>query len=161
MPRKNSIQYIRLRQVPYSTTKMSPVTLYGKQVPIEEETTHLGIKRNTKCQPNIDEKINLGRRTAYSLMGAGFHGKSGLKQSIKADMWRKCVVPRLFSGLEVHNIKKKDIHQLEAFQKRCLKQLQGLPTRCSDTASLALVGMLPVNVCVETNSVASLGIKPV
>ena len=31
-------------------------------------------------------------------------------------------------GLEVHNIKKKDIHQLEAFQKRFLTQLQGLST---------------------------------
>ena len=48
----------------------------------------------------IDEKVNLGRRTAYSLMGAGFHGKSGLKQYIKANMWMKCVVPRLVYGLE-------------------------------------------------------------
>ena len=53
-------------------------------------------------------------------MGAGFHGKSDLKQSIKADMWRKYVVPRFYFGLEVHNIMKKDIQQLEAFQKRLL-----------------------------------------
>ena len=70
-------------------------------------------------------------------------------------------MPRLCFGLEVHNIMKKDIHQVEAFQKRCLKQLQDLPTRSSGTASLALVGMLPVNVCVERKmhypcSVASL-----
>ena len=138
----------------YNEAEECPITLYEKQVPIEEETTHLGIKRNTKCQPSIDEKINLAQRTAYSLMGAGFHGKSGVKQSIKADMWRKYVVPRLCFGLKVHYIKKKDIHQLEVFQKRCLKQLQGLPTRSSDTASLALVGMLPVNVCIEKNALA-------
>ena len=85
------------------------------------------------------------RRTAYSLMGAGFHGKSGIKPSIKADMWRN-VVPRLIYGLEVHNLRKKDILQLEAFQRRCLKQLQSMPSRTSDTASLALLGMLEKNI---------------
>ena len=104
--------------VQYSRSETSPVTIYGKEIPIEEKTTHLGIQRNTKCQPNIDEKVNLGRRTAYSLMGAGFHGKSGLKQFIKADVWRKYVVLRLIYGLEVYNLRKKDIQQLEAFQKR-------------------------------------------
>ena len=82
-------------------------------------------------------------------MGAGFHGKSGLKQSIKANMWMKYVIPRLFYGLEV--LKKKDIAQLEGFQRRCMKQLQALPNRTSDTAALALMGALPVSVCVEKN----------
>ena len=95
------MQYNRLRQLQYNQAEECHVTLYGKQVPIEDETTHLGIKINTKCQPNIDEKINLGQRTAYSLVGAGFQGKSGLKQSIKADMWRKYVVPKtlFWSGI--------------------------------------------------------------
>ena len=66
-------------------------------------------------------------------------------------MWRKYVVPRLIYGLEVHNLRKKDILQLEAFQRRCLKQLQLMPSRTSDTASLALLGMLPINVCIEKN----------
>ena len=33
-------------------------------------------------QDNIKEKINLGRRTAYSLIGAGFHSINELKQSV-------------------------------------------------------------------------------
>ena len=85
-------------------------------------------------------------------MGAGFHGKSGLKQCIKADMWRKYVIPRLIYGLEVHNLRKKDVQQLEAFQRRNLKQLQGLPIRAPDTASLALIGMLQVGACIEKNA---------
>ena len=44
----------------------------------EDQTVHLGVQRHIKGTPNTDEKIYLGRRTAYSLMGAGFHGKSGL-----------------------------------------------------------------------------------
>ena len=90
-------------------------------------------------------------------MGAGFHGKFGLKPSIKADMWRKYVVPRLIYVLEVHNLRKKDVLQLEAFQSRYLKQLQSLPNRRSDTASLALLGMLPVNVCIEKNTLSLFG----
>ena len=63
--------------------------------------------------PNTGEKVNLGRRTAYSLMGADFQGKTGIKQSLTADMWGKYVVPRLIYGLEVLNIrKKKDIQSL-------------------------------------------------
>ena len=77
---------------------------------------HLGVSRSIKCTPNIDEKVNLGRRTADSLMGAGFHGKSGLKQSIKANMWMKYVVPRLVYSLEVLSMRKKDTTQLEKVQ---------------------------------------------
>ena len=134
------------------------VSLYGKKLQTEDPIVHLGIHRSSNYIPNIEEKINLGRRTAYSLMGAGFHGKSGLKPSIKADMWRKYVVPRLIYGLEVHNPrKKKDVLQLEAFQRRCLTQLQSLPNRTSDTASMALLGMLPANVYIEKNTLSLFG----
>ena len=49
----------------------------------------------SQYQQNTDDKVNLGGKTAYSLVGACFHGKSGLKQSIKADMWRKYVFLQL------------------------------------------------------------------
>ena len=45
-------------------------------------TKHLGINRETSQKINIDEKVNLGKRTAYSLMGAGFHSMNGLKQCV-------------------------------------------------------------------------------
>ena len=79
----------------YDAHQEPNINLYGDTVPVEDQTVHLGVSRSIKCTPNIDEKVNLGRRTVYSLIGAGFHGKSGLKQSIKANMWMKYVVPRL------------------------------------------------------------------
>ena len=132
----------------YNDQLQPSVFLYGTTVTAEDQTVHLGVHRHINCTPNTDEKLNLGRRTAYSLMGAVFHGKSGLKQSIKASMWMKYVIPRLTYGLEVLNLRKKDIAQLEAFQRRCMKQLQALPNGTSDTAALALMGALPVSVCV-------------
>ena len=135
--------------VPCHTRDIPSITLYGEEVPVKVQTVHLGICRNTNDNPDIDEKINIGRKTAYSLMGAGFHGKSGIKQSIKADMWRKYVISRLTYGLEVLNLKMKDINALEAFQVRCVKQLQGLPTKTANSAALALLGLLPVEACIN------------
>jgi hypothetical protein len=47
-----------------------------------ETATHLGIKRSKTDKKNImntvDENIKKARRTAYSLMSAGFHGNNGL-----------------------------------------------------------------------------------
>ena len=39
------------------------------------KATHLGIVRNVNGKPDIDEKISLGRKTAYSLMGRDFTGE--------------------------------------------------------------------------------------
>ena len=44
--------------------------------------------------------VSFGRRTAYSLMGAGFHSLSGLKSSQNAHLWFSFVVPRIVYGLE-------------------------------------------------------------
>ena len=141
----------------YNDQLQSSATLYGTKLAVEDQTVHLGVHRHIKCTPNTDEKINLGRRTAYSLMGTGFHGKSGLKQSIKANMWMKYVIPRVIYGLEVLNLGKKDIAQLEAFQRRCMKQLQALPTKTSETAALALMDALPISVCVDKNILSLFG----
>ena len=84
--------------VPNNTLDTPSITLYGEKVPTVDQTVHLGICRNSNCNPNIEEKITLGLRTAYSFMGTGFHGRSGIKQSIKADMWRKYEIPRLAYG---------------------------------------------------------------
>ena len=59
------------------------------------------------------------------------------------------VVPRLIYGLEVHNMRKKDLQQPETATSLTS---QGLPIRASDTASLALLGMLPVGAGVEKNA---------
>ena len=141
----------------YDAHQEPNINLYGDTVPVEDLTVHLGVSRSIKCTPNIDEKVNLGRRSAYSLMGAGFHGKSGLKQSIKANMWMKYVVPRLVYGLEVLSMRKKDTTQLEAFQRRSMKQIQNLPLKTSDTAALALLGILPISACIEKNILSLFG----
>ena len=46
--------------------------MYNDKIENSNSATHLGIVRNINGKPDIDEKINLGRKTAYSLMVAGF-----------------------------------------------------------------------------------------
>ena len=77
-------------------------------------------------------------------MGAGFHGGSGLKVP-KMDisgpllLYLGCCMVR-----NVNYSKKKDIENLENFQRKCLKQIQGLPDNTSNSACLALLGILPI-----------------
>ena len=47
-------------------------------------TVHLGIKRDVAGKVNVQEKVTLGLKTAYSLMGSGFHSVNGLKTSQNA-----------------------------------------------------------------------------
>ena len=75
----------------------------------DSKTTHLGIHREVNDKPNIEEKINIGRKTAYSIMGAGFHSGNGLKVCLNGYLWSAFVVPRITYGLEVLSLRKKDI----------------------------------------------------
>ena len=114
---------------PYGPQKPNDVvyTMGNDQVQQEKQTKHLGILRDTSQNPNIQDKINLGRRTAYSLMGAGFHRMNGLKQSVNGKLRSTYVIPRLLYGLEVQELKQSDINQLEQYQRKSLKQMQHLP----------------------------------
>ena len=53
------------------------IFMAGEHVDTPETTVHLVIVRNTNGRADIDGKITLGRKTAYSLMGAGLHGVVG------------------------------------------------------------------------------------
>ena len=108
------------------------------------ETVHLGVFRKEDGKPNILEHITRGRRTVYSLMGAGRHGKTGVSQSVKAHLWSTIVVPRFIYGLETLPLTKKDETTLETFQTAILRQIQHLPERTSSTAVKALLGIPPI-----------------
>ena len=57
--------------------------MYNKKIKDSKSATHLGIVRNVNGKPDIEEKIKLDRKTAYSLMGTGFNGGGGSNHLIK------------------------------------------------------------------------------
>ena len=123
----------------------------GEEMPQVDHAKHLGIHREVNNKVNVDEKISLGRRTAYSLMGAGLHSGNGLKQSVGGKLWSTYVVPRFTYSLEVLDLKAGDIKSLEQFQRKSLKQLQSLPDRTHNSISLTLLGILPVESVLDKN----------
>ena len=84
-------------------------------------------------------------------MGAGFHGGSGLKAAQNGHVWSMFVIPRLLYSLDVQLLKKKDIENLEKFQRQYLKQIQGLPDNTSNSACLALLGIFPIETILHKN----------
>ena len=98
----------------------------GEKVDTPDSTVHLGIVRNTSRKADIEGKIILERKTAYSLMGAGLHVGNGLRAYQGGLIWSTFVIPRFLYELEVQPLTNKDIETSEKFQRKCLKQIQGL-----------------------------------
>jgi hypothetical protein len=57
----------------------------------------------------VDENIKKARRTAYSLVSAGFHGNNGLDPSTSIHILKTYVIPTITYGLEVLIPDKKNI----------------------------------------------------
>ena len=132
--------------------KENGLMMSGDKILCSECTVHLGISRSVKDKVNVEEKVVLGRKTAYSLMGAGFHSVNGVKTCLNGHIWNTFVVPRLIYGLEVVSLKIKDIECLEKFQRKSLRQLQGLPDKTPNCVTLALLGILPIETVIHKNS---------
>ena len=120
------------------------VTLDGEQIPSVLETVHLGIDRNTRSLVDIKKKLQLGRRTLYSLMGAGAYGNSGLNPPVSFHMWKIFTLPRMLYGLEVSNLRCSDTVQLESLQRSILQRLQCLPNNTANVVVYCLLGARPV-----------------
>ena len=130
---------------------MKCIFLNGERVDITDQSVRLGIQRNTSGMAGIEGQTTLGRKTAYSFMGAGFHGGNGLKATQNGLVWSMFVIPRLLYGLDVQLHKKKDIENLEKFQRQFLKQIQELPDNTSNSACLALLGIPPLETILHKN----------
>lgn len=120
------------------------LTLDSIPIPQEAETVHLGINRSLKATGDVEKKAQLGRRTMYSLMGAGAYGNSGLNPSVSCKLWRTFALPRMLYGLEVCSLRQADVGILEGVQKGILRRLQCLPDRAANVAVHCLLGMRPI-----------------
>ncbi|CAC5421539.1 unnamed protein product [Mytilus coruscus] len=117
-------------------------------MPNVEQSTHPGIIRTTtrknNIQSNTNENITKARRSAYSLLGTGFHVHNGLDPESLLHIYKTHILPVLLYGMELLTPSGKPLEQLGIFQKRMLKQVLSLPTRCPDPAVYILTGILPI-----------------
>ena len=122
--------------------------LNGKALGTAEEYKHIGVTRYSnlkianKCL--VEERITSARRTAYALMGAGFHGHNGLNPKVSRTIYNLYVLPRLLYGLETVILLQKDIDSLNDFHKDMLRRIQHLPQRTALPIVYGLVGQFPI-----------------
>ena len=139
--------------VKFKTTRKctDTVQLFIGQHEIKQvsQATHLGIERNETNTPDVQKRIETARKTLYALMGSGMHGRNGISPAIAVQMWSTFVIPRLLHGIELLNIRRKDIEDLEIFQRKVLRQIQSLPDRTASVAVLALIGAKPIEAQID------------
>ena len=124
------------------------------------QLTHLGITRYASTSASnavIEERVKLARRTAYSLLGAGFHGTSGINNSCLKRIMDIYVLPRLFYGLESLIITDKQKKILDDFYKGLLKQIQSLPKRTANEAPYVLFDTIPAEGLLDIRILTFLG----
>ena len=135
--------------------------LNGNVIETTESITHLGIQRFAgRYDPDeaVEDRISLARRTAYSLMGTGFHGTNGITPEYSINIYRTYVYPRLVYGLEAITISTKHLTALSNYHCKTLRDLQSLPTRTAKAAVYLLSGVPPLE-CLLDISLATLLIQ--
>lgn len=117
-------------------------------MPAVDSFVHLGLERNLAKRNIIEDciidRVDLGRRTAYALMGVGLHGKHGLNPSVSLKIITTYVIPRMLYGLETVQINITTMEKLELFYRGLLKDIQGLPKTTATEAVFLLIGALPL-----------------
>ena len=112
-------------------------------------TVHLGLQREDSNKFDIQPKIQTARRTMYSLLGAGLHGRRGLNPLTSYKIWECFGLPRCTYGLESVRITNKDMDSLEKYQRSLLRQLQSLPDRCANIPVYTLLGAKPMQTILD------------
>ena len=113
-----------------------------------DTAVHLGITHNCnhrKTIPDhIQENISKARRTMYSLMGTGLHGKNGLNPTTALTLFQIYVLPVLIYGLEILLPDSKQLEPVEVFYRKSIKQILSIPSNTADVAIYILSGTTPV-----------------
>ena len=122
--------------------------LNGTKLVEVNSSTHFGIKRSTTLSntgvENIQHNITKARRTAYSLLASRLHGVNGLDPLTSFHIVKIYILPVLLYGLEIIQLNKHQIEQLELYQKKLVKQILSVPTNAQDAAVYILSGLLPI-----------------
>ena len=113
---------------------------------------HSASRNFKECNGQCECRGKSGLKEEISIL-TGFHSVNRLKTCLNGHIWNTFVVDRLIYGLEVLSLKEvKDIGCLEKFQRKSLRQLQGLPDTTPNCVTLVLLGILPTESVIHKNS---------
>ena len=128
------------------TKKSFSVKMGEKSMQLSSSTTHLGLFRTevNKNMINIEDRLNLARRTLYALINTGVHGSNGMNPQVSYKIYQCYVLPRLLYGLEILPLTVSQINVISKFHLDNLKRFQTLPVRVATCAVYLLLGALPI-----------------
>jgi hypothetical protein len=140
-----------------SLEEIKPWAVNGKNLPVSRELTHVGIHRDLKgVTPTVEDRIALGRRTLYAMMGAGLHGLNGLPVPTSIHLYNTYVLPRATYGLEALNLKGYHENSLEVFHRSTLRSILSLPDRTAIPALHILTGVMPMKAILDVKTLCFL-----
>ena len=123
-------------------------TINNESIQKPDTIVHLGIthhrnyRKTTSTQ--IQQNMEKSRRTLYSLLGAGLHGKNGLNPTACLHLLQVFIIPILTYGLEILLPSRTELQTLEIFYRKILKQILSIPTHTADPAVYILAGVIPI-----------------
>ncbi|VDI22223.1 Hypothetical predicted protein [Mytilus galloprovincialis] len=84
-------------------------------------------------------------RSAYALLGSGFHIENGLDIETIVHLYKIYIFKVLLYGMDLLTPRSLNLEKLKKFQKKMFKQLMSLPTNTPAPAINILTGILPVD----------------
>ncbi len=155
------IHPVKTRGMALGTTAGAELYLDEKPVKMDQSIEHLGVVREKGTRGQLDltktmeDRVSSANRTAYALMGAGFHGTNGISPAVTRKIYMTYVLPRLTYGLETLVLLVKHLDVIETYHRNTLRQLQSFPPRTATAAIYLLMGIPPIEALVD-RAIASL-----
>lgn len=129
-------------------------------MPVVTEFQHLGLTRYTTPRGNVvlaNERVKLGRRTNYAMMGIGFHGANGLPPLVSIRLYHCYVLPRILCGLESIRLTRECLNILDTFHRSTMRMLQNLPQRVAKESIYLLTGTIPIEAHLDLRKLSLIG----
>ena len=118
----------------------------NQKVNVVENNDHLGqiISGTRQIQKNVDESLQRGRKSLFSLLGPAFAFKCLLSPLVKIHLFRTYTCPRIRSGLSSLALRQSHLSPLALFHRKALKGSLNL-SKCAPTPAIHfLLGELPL-----------------
>ena len=71
-------------------------------------------------------------------------GQNGISLVIATSLWDTFIIPRMLHGIEFLDARKKDLEQLELYQRKMFKMLQSLHENTASLGVYLLLGKTPI-----------------
>jgi hypothetical protein len=111
----------------------------GEPVKIVNQAVYLGgmLSSSAAAAPEVSRRLGEARGSFKSLNRCWSHANISLQR--KCQLYRACVVSKLMYGLESLWLLQRDLHRLDAFHAKCLRQICRIPPSFISRVSNATV----------------------